>query len=216
MSCTFISKEWESAVADVSSTFNLNKEQECAFTIIANHACSPYSSQLKMNITRMASTGKTQVLKALVEFFEQRKESHRLIIVAPMGGAVALQKGSTYHSMFGINSDGDSLSNIQLAQVKLKLEDINYIFLDEVSMLSCCDMFLINMRLTRVMNDLDSPFGGLNMIFAGDFAQLPPVISQEHASLYSCTVGMNATLLHDQEAAIGKALWYQVTTVVIL
>ncbi|KAF8240026.1 hypothetical protein L208DRAFT_1556631 [Tricholoma matsutake] len=211
MSRMFISKEWESAVADVSSTFDLNKVQEHAFRIVANHACSPDYSQLKMNIAGMASTGKTQVLKALVEFFEWRKESHRLIIVAPMGSAVALLKGSTYHAMFGINSDGGSSSNIQLAQVKSRLEGVNYIFLDEVSMLSCHDMFLIH-----VMNDLNSPFRGLNMIFTGDFAQLPPVIGQEHVSLYSCTVGMNATLLHDQEAAIGKALWHQVATVVIL
>jgi hypothetical protein len=216
MSHVFISKEWESAVADVSSIFDLNKEQECAFRIVANHACSPDSGQLKMNIAGMAGIGKTQVLKALVEFFERRKESHRLIIVAPTGSAAALLKDSTYHSMFGINSDGGSSSNIQLAQVKSRLEGVDYIFLDEVSMLSCRDMFLINARLACVMNDLDSPFGGLNMIFAGDFTQLPPVIGQEHVSLYSRTVGMNATSLHDQEAAIGKALWHQVTTVVIL
>ena len=83
-------------------------------------------------------------------------------------------------------------------------------------MLSCCDMYLISTRLARVMNNLDVPFGGLNFIFAGDFAQLPPVIGHEHASLYSRTVGMKATSLRDQEAAIGKALWHQVTTVVIL
>ena len=83
-------------------------------------------------------------------------------------------------------------------------------------MLSCRDMYLISSRLARVMNNLDSPFGGMNMIFAGDFAQLPPVIGCEHASLYSRTVGKNATSLRDQEAAIGKALWHQVTTVVIL
>lgn len=88
-------------------------------------------------------------------------------------------------------------------------------FLDEVSMLSCCDMYLISTRLARVMNNLDAPFGGLNFIFAGDFAQLPPVISHEHASLYSCSVGMKPTSLRDQEAAIGKALWHQITTVVI-
>jgi len=54
------------------------------------------------------------------------------------------------------------------------------------------------------------------MIFAGDFAQLPPAIGQEHASLYSRTVGGKTTSRHDQEAAIGKVLWHQVTTVVIL
>jgi hypothetical protein len=196
--------------------FHLNKEQDRAFRIVANHACSPNSDQLKMNIAGMAGTGKSQVLKALVQFFKLRKESHRFIIVAPTGSAAALLQGSTYHSVFGINSDGKQISGIQLAQVKERLEGVQYVFLDEVSMLSCRDMYLISARLARVMNNLDVPFGGLNFIFAGDFAQLPPVIGHEHVSLYSRTVGMKATSLRDQEAAIGKALWHQVTTVVIL
>ncbi|KAF9455408.1 hypothetical protein BDZ94DRAFT_1205770 [Collybia nuda] len=54
------------------------------------------------------------------------------------------------------------------------------------------------------------------MIFAGDFAQLPPVIGGEYASLYSRTVGSRSTTLKDQEATIGKAIWHQITTVVIL
>ncbi|KAF8815885.1 hypothetical protein BYT27DRAFT_7078712, partial [Phlegmacium glaucopus] len=66
------------------------------------------------------------------------------------------------------------------------------------------------------MNNTEDPFGGLNMIFAGDFAQLPPAIGQEHASLYSRTVGSNPQSLQSQESAIGKALWHQITTVVIL
>ena len=83
-------------------------------------------------------------------------------------------------------------------------------------MLSCCDMYLISARLAHVMNNLEAPFGCLNIIFAGDFAQLPPVIGHEHASLHSHSVGKNPTGLQQQEAAIGKALWHQVTTVVIL
>jgi hypothetical protein len=54
------------------------------------------------------------------------------------------------------------------------------------------------------------------MIFAGDFAQLPPV---NGASLYSGSVGTQLTSGLDdygQESAIGKALWHQITTVVIL
>ena len=60
------------------------------------------------------------------------------------------------------------------------------------------------------------PYGGINMIFSGDFAQLPPVYG---APLYSGTVGtqlMSRMSVCGQEAAIGKALWHQVTTVVIL
>ncbi|KIM85526.1 hypothetical protein PILCRDRAFT_34075, partial [Piloderma croceum F 1598] len=54
------------------------------------------------------------------------------------------------------------------------------------------------------------------MIFSGDFAQLPPVFG---SPLYSGTVGtqlMSRMTVQGQEAAIGKALWHQVTTVVIL
>ena len=216
MTRSFFSKEWQKNIDSVSNDFNLNKEQDRAFRIVANHACSPDSEQFKMNIAGMGGTGKTRVLKALVEFFRLRNESHRFIIVAPTGSAAALLQGSTYHSMFGINSDGKHTSAIQLAQVKERLEGVDYIFLDEVSMLSCRDMYLISARLARVMNNLEAPFGGLNIIFAGDFAQLPPVIGQEHASLYSRSVGKNPTSLRQQEAAIGKALWHQVTTVVIL
>ena len=216
MSRSFISKEWQTTIVSVSEQFRLNEEQDRAFLIVANHACSPDSDQLKMHIAGMAGTGKTQVLKALVEFFKLRKESHRLVVVAPTGSAAALLKGSTYHSMFGINNDGKKTSNIQMAQVRSKLEGVQYVFLDEVSMLSCRDMYLISARLAQVLNNPDSPFGGMNMIFTGDFAQLPPVIGHEHASLYSRTVGKNSISLRNQEAAIGKALWHQVTTVVIL
>ena len=162
--------------------------------VCARHKC----------IAGMAGMGKTQVLKSLVEFFQQKSKSHHLLIVAPTGSAAALLKGLTYHSAFGINSDSSPSSNIQLAQVKSRLEGVDYIFLDEVSMLSCHDLYLISARLACVMNNLDTPFGGLNMIFAGNFSQLPPVIGQEHPSLYSCTIGRNTTSLRDQEASIRK------------
>ncbi|KDQ57392.1 hypothetical protein JAAARDRAFT_97100, partial [Jaapia argillacea MUCL 33604] len=61
------------------------------------------------------------------------------------------------------------------------------------------------------------PFGGMNMIFAGDFAQLPPVGAER--ALYAQSISMKTnqrSSMRQQEAAIGKALWYQVTTVVIL
>src|SRR5882762_448743 len=61
------------------------------------------------------------------------------------------------------------------------------------------------------------PFGGKNMIFAGDFAQLPP--PGRSPSLYSQTIGsvLHTTHSHNiQKWTIGKSLWHQVTVVVIL
>ena len=104
----------------------------------------------------------------------------------------------------------------KINEVKAKLEGVDYIFIDEVSMMSCQDMYKISAQLAKALNISHLPYGGINIIFAGDFAQLPPVGG---ASLFSQAVGtqVHASLsLAGQESAIGKALWHQVTTVVIL
>jgi hypothetical protein len=90
-----------------------------------------------MYIGGMGGTGKTQVLKALIEFFSLHGELYRILVVAPTGSAAALLGGFTYHYVFGINkSNGDKISIYQLGQVKARLEGVDYIFFDEVSMLS--------------------------------------------------------------------------------
>ena len=42
-------------------------------------------------------------------------------------------------------------------------------------MLSCNDLYRISAQLAKALNAFDLPFGGINIVFAGDFAQLPPV-----------------------------------------
>jgi len=137
-----------------------------------------------MYIGGMAGTSKSQVLKALKSFFKERNESYLFIVVAPTGSAAALLGGSTYHSLFGI-SDYNEKGLTNLAQVRLRLIGVDYIFLDEVSMLSCHDMYHISCQLAIALNIPEQPFGGLSMLFAGDFAQLPPVVGGEGTSLYS-------------------------------
>ena len=139
--------EWNETVSGIVSDFHLNHEQDRAFCIVANHVYQARfgSDQLKMYIGGMAGTGKSQVLKAVIRLFELRNECHRFIVVAPMGSAAALLGRSTYHSVFGIN-DRDT-SQGWLAQVRAQLMGVKYIFFDEVSMLSCCDMFRLNLQM---------------------------------------------------------------------
>jgi hypothetical protein len=40
-------------------------------------------------------------------------------------------------------------------------------------MISCNDNYKISSQLAKVLNELELPYGGMNMIFSGDFAQLP-------------------------------------------
>jgi len=206
-------------IDDVVLEFHLNKEQKCAFQIVANHASMKAPKQLKMYLGGMGGTGKSQVIKALIKYFEKRQESYRIMILAPTGTAAALLNGSTYHSVLGVKPDKSSMNQNEytlLAQIQSCLDGVDYIFLDEVSMVSCSDFYYISSQLAKVYNQYDVPFGGVNMIFAGDFAQLAPVNAQP---LYSGSVGtsINSSVSEKgQINAIGKALWHQVTTVVIL
>src|ERR1700737_1160707 len=100
--------------------------------------------------------------------------------------------------------------------VKARLDGVEYVFLDEVSMVSCDDNSKISAQLAKALNEFDLQYGAINMIFSGDFAQLTPVFG---SPFYSGAVGtqlMSCMTVHGQKAAIGKALWHQVTTVVIL
>jgi len=81
-------------------------------------------------------------------------------------------------------------------------------------MVSCRDLFTISQRLSQVFNQ-DTLFGGINMILAGDFSQLPPVGDQ---TFYSPQVSnkQNSTMKpRDRETTLGKIFWHQFTTVVI-
>ncbi len=94
---------------------------------------------------------------------------------------------------------------------KVERKGVKYVFIDEVSMISCTDLYKISAQLALLRNEADSPFGGMNMIFAGDFAQLPPV--GKSISLYGRV--NDSSTVNGQKTAIGKALWHQTTTVVI-
>ena len=73
----------------------------------------------------------------------------------------------------------------------------------KISILSAHAMYKISAKLSKVLNMPDKPFGGKNMIFAGDFGQLPLPMGGEHVSLYSNSIGKYRTSLSQQEEAMG-------------
>lgn len=200
----------------ISEKFSLNKEQRRAFRIIGEHCANESTSeQLLMYIAGPAGTGKTQIIKAVLTLFLLKSQSYKMKCVAPTGSAAALIGGSTYHSFLGIITSWEDgprfLTKKQQAEVRERLKNVRYIFLDEVSMVSCQDFYKISAQLARFLGERSLPFGGVNMIFAGDFAQLPPPFG---TPLYH--VPTESATLRGQMASIGKALWEQVKTVVVL
>jgi hypothetical protein len=210
----------ESHLERIRVSFGLNVEQKRAFNIVAHHALSRSPEPLRMYIGGMGGTGKTTVIRALLQWFEERGEPHRMVVLAPTGAAASIIKGSTYHSFLSVRTGdkwaGPGTASSALADARLRMLGVDYIFLDEISMVSCRDFHLIDSRLKEICRQFDIPFGGVSMIVAGDFAQLPPAKGQALYSGEVSTVQLPRQVQSDQDNTLGLLLWHQFVTVVIL
>ena len=91
------------------------------------------------------------------------------MVTALTGVAATNIKGETTHSAVGFN------------RYETKMEDIaayanaRLLIIDEVSFLQSADLSKIDARLRKLMEKPQSHYGGLNVLFCGDFHQLPPI-----------------------------------------
>ncbi|KAJ7697464.1 hypothetical protein B0H17DRAFT_862645, partial [Mycena rosella] len=83
-------------------------------------------------------------------------------------------------------------------------------------MVSCNDFQSLATQAAKARNIHDDSFGSLSLMVAEDFAQLPPMSGP---SLYSGKVTLavsDAMDQRNQNAVLGRILWHQFNTVVIL
>jgi ATP-dependent DNA helicase PIF1 len=120
-------------------------------------------------ITGSAGTGKSYVVKYLHKYFEDSA------LCSTTGIGATIIGGQTLHSLLylglGTSTKMWYMSNSMTMNALRKLE---IIILDEVSMLSDSLFKTLN-ELAKVAKKNDKPFGGIQLIFSGDFLQLPPV-----------------------------------------
>jgi hypothetical protein len=83
----------QTLIEDTILKYTLNEAQARAFRIISNHATLTEPQQLKMYLGGMAGTGKSQVIKALMHFFQSCSETFRFMCMAPTGSAASLIGG---------------------------------------------------------------------------------------------------------------------------
>ncbi|KAJ7725445.1 hypothetical protein B0H16DRAFT_1665848 [Mycena metata] len=83
-------------------------------------------------------------------------------------------------------------------------------------MVSGNDFQLLATQAAKVRNIHDDSFGALSMIVAGDFAQLPPMSGPLLSSGKVTLQVSDATDQRSQNAVLGRILWHQFNTVVIL
>lgn len=126
-------------------------------------------------LTGAAGTGKTTILRQYIA------ETSKTVGVCAMTGCAALLMGGrTLHSFLAIGLATESARDLaRNAVYKYKtraerIRSIDALVIDEISMCSAELLDKVDEYLQILRRDA-SPFGGLQMIFVGDFCQLPPV-----------------------------------------
>ena len=155
-----------------TSTFSLMQQK--AYNIVRNHAEQLWPKlPLFLIIIGVGGTGKSYVISALCQMLQ-----HKSAIAAPTGKAAFNVKGVTLHSLLKLpvgQKGHKDLSGPSLVQIQHQIRGIEYIIIDEYSMLGQTLFGWIDKRLRQITGHCDEPFGGKSVVLIGDPGQLPPV-----------------------------------------
>lgn len=165
--------------------------------------------QLVFYLGGSGGTGKSRVIHTLIDFARRWDASKSLIISASSGVAATLIGGCTLHSALGIQRSLDP-PNPTETQIS-NWSSIGMLFIDEFSMISAALFDLVDTRLRKLKCRMEMPFGGVHMVFSGDFYQLPPIGSTLYKtpSFYGKNNNALATIR-------GQQLWKTCLTDVIV
>lgn len=149
----------------------LSREQQIAF--------DKYVQGHNIFITGPGGVGKSALIKKIYEHSIRRMKN---ICVTAMTGCAALLldcKAKTLHSWAGIGLGNGSIETLvnkilRNKSCKINWKKTNILIVDEVSMLSL-KLFEILDKIGKIIRNCQKPFGGIQLIFSGDFYQLPPV-----------------------------------------
>jgi ATP-dependent DNA helicase PIF1 len=143
-------------------------------------ALEKFANRENIFLTGPAGTGKTYLIQKMYEV-ACMNGSKKMAICAMTGCAALLLQcnAKTLHSWSGIKlakgKKEDVVNSVIHNKFALKSwKNAQVLVLDEVSMLSK-KVFEIIEEIGKRVKHSDLPFGGIQVIFIGDFFQLPPI-----------------------------------------
>jgi ATP-dependent DNA helicase PIF1 len=143
--------------------------QEEAFTILKTGA--------NIFLTGEPGAGKTYTINRYVAWLRER--GIEPAITASTGIAATHIGGMTIHAWSGIGikkvlSDWDLEALLEKESLVRRVRSTSVLIIDEVSMLDATLLTTVD-QAVRTIKQSARPFGGMQVIFVGDFFQLPPV-----------------------------------------
>lgn len=128
-------------------------------------------------ITGGGGVGKSFIVKTIVQTLREKKKN---VYVTSSTGVAAINVGGvTLHSLFGCGlakqNEQSLFATLRKNNVAVKAwTTMNVLVIDEVSLLDPCFFEKCSNTIAKLRKDA-RPFGGIQVIIVGDFAQLPPV-----------------------------------------
>lgn len=224
-------------IARIGKEKSLNEKQYLAFRIISDNFVKRHIErrhdvdQLVMLMTGPGGTGKTHVVKALNSVMMHYGCGHMIRYLAPTGSAAALIDGMTIHKGLGIKikatnkgkgnrlpgeSQEDYTVLISVANrtnLRDEWKNVEYVLLDEASLVGLELLADVDHALRFAKEKPDLWFGGVTVIFAGDFFQYPPVGG---SPLYTPISPYAGTSDAEIRKRLGRLAWKTVNTIVNL
>ena len=151
-----------------------SEKQQLAYDIIVNHQNTAVpKEQLLLIINGEGETGKSYLINAIQSYLRGKSE-----ITATTGKAAFNVNGITIHSFLKLPVGRvvpKDLAGQSLHTLQMNLLSVEYIIIDEYSMLGQIAMGWIDRRCRQATGLKNTLFGGKSIILIGDPGQLPPV-----------------------------------------
>lgn len=149
-------------------------------SIEQTHALDLFKAGYNLFLTGPGGTGKTYLIRQMNCWANVQGKKIQVCALTGCAAALLECKAKTIHSWSGIGMANGTESEIVKRVVgkkykKAALKAIDILIVDEVSMMSRKLFELLDRLLKVARRCFEKPFGGVQLVFVGDFYQLPPV-----------------------------------------
>ena len=152
----------------------LQGKQLATYNLVKNHMESNDTTPLRIVVSGTAGTGKSYLIHCLRLLLQDKVR-----VVAPTGVAAFNIDGNTLHSLLSLPVKGDfkDLEGEHLSKLQQSLESMQYMIIDEISMVGRKLFGQVDRRLRQIFPQHSCEvLGGCSCLLFGDFGQLPPVM----------------------------------------